>query len=81
MLYFVQSLFDLSGAPLRYDDRLANKFIQVATVSFQSSAEKMDNIAKIASYSTKILSIHPDTELILFPHCFLHKAIFLHDGI
>lgn len=62
----VQSLFDLSGAPLHYDDSKATKFLNVATVSIHASREKDTNLAKIKAISREILSQHPETELLLF---------------
>jgi predicted amidohydrolase len=62
----VQSLFDLSGAPLTYDDSKATRFLNVAAVSVEVSKVKPDNLRKIHSVSKQIKTSHPATELILF---------------
>ncbi|CAN5592265.1 hypothetical protein BH23BAC1_BH23BAC1_48800 [soil metagenome] len=67
----VQSLLDLSGAPLAYDDSKATKFLNVAVNSMEVSREKSVNILKIKSKSIEIKLHHPETELILFGESFL----------
>jgi len=62
----VQSLFDLSGAPLRYDDSNANRHLNILTVSMTCSKEKEENIEKICSRATEAKKAHPEAELILF---------------
>lgn len=62
----VQSLFDLSGAPLVYEDTLATKFLNVTAVSMDVSKEKEENLANMKTLILKVMQEHPETELILF---------------
>lgn len=62
----VQSLLDLSGAPLIYDDSQASKFLNVVAVSLQVSQDKATNIEEIKRICKLAKEEHPDTELILF---------------
>ena len=62
----VQSLFDLSGARLIYDDSQATKFLNVVSVSMKVSRTKEDNIEQIKNICFTAVDEHPDTELILF---------------
>jgi N-carbamoylputrescine amidase len=62
----VQSLFDLSGAPLKYDDSNASKHLNVAAVSIKCSKDKSKNIEKIKQRATQAKVLYPKTELILF---------------
>lgn len=63
----VQSLYDLSGAPIKYDDSQATKFLNVATVSMKFSRSREENIVNMKSTIFKIMQERPETELILFP--------------
>jgi predicted amidohydrolase len=62
----VQSLFDLSGAPLEYDDALATKFLNITAVSMDVSKEKGENLARMKQLIMRVMEDHPETELILF---------------
>ena len=62
----VQSLFDLSGAPLKYDDSKATRFLNVAAVSMEVSYEKDKNLQKMTAIIRNIKKEEPQTELILF---------------
>lgn len=62
----VQSLLDLSGAPLKYDDSQASKFLNVVSASIQVSKEKSKNIEEIQRVCKLVTEEHPDTDLILF---------------
>lgn len=62
----VQSLYDLSGAPLKYDDSQANRFLNVAASSIESSKSKAENLEKITQSIRKIAKDEPEVELILF---------------
>jgi predicted amidohydrolase len=62
----VQSLLDLSGAPLSYDDSQANKFLNVVSASIQVSHDKASNIAELKRICNLASREHPETELILF---------------
>ena len=62
----VQSLFDLSGAPLLYDDSNASRHLNVVTVSMICSKDKAENLIKIRQKATQAKTLHPNAELILF---------------
>ena len=62
----VQSLLDLSGAPLIYDDSQASRFLSVVAVSMQVSHDKIRNLEEIQRSCKLVIAEHPDTELILF---------------
>lgn len=62
----VQSLFDLAGAPLEYDDSQATKFINVAAATIEVSKNKPENLAKIRQTIIHTMEENPETELILF---------------
>ncbi len=62
----VQSLLDLSGAPLIYDDSKASKFINVIAASIEVSKNKGENIAQIQRICCMAVEEHPSTELIVF---------------
>lgn len=62
----VQSLFDLSGAPLSYDDSNADRHLKVVAVSMICSKEKEENVDRISSKAIEAKSTFPETELILF---------------
>lgn len=67
----VQSLFDLTGAPLTYDDSKATKFINVAAVCISPSKIKAGNVRMIRQKSLETKDKYPITELILFPETIL----------
>ncbi|MGC9343682.1 MAG: carbon-nitrogen hydrolase family protein [Bacteroidales bacterium] len=62
----VQSLYDLSGAPLKYNDSKATRFLNVAAISIESSKSKTENLEKITQSIRKITIDEPEVELILF---------------
>lgn len=62
----VQSLFDLSGAPLSYDDSNANRHLKVVAVSMICSKDKEENVDRLCSNAIEAKNIHPEAELILF---------------
>lgn len=62
----VQSLFDLSGAPLIYDDSNAGRHLKVVAVSMICSKDKGENLDRICSKSIEAKIKHPEAELILF---------------
>ncbi len=62
----VQSLYDVSGARLIYEDSQASKFINVVAVSMQVSYDKDENIDQLKRLCSRAVNEHPDTELILF---------------
>lgn len=62
----VQSLFDLSGAPLIYDDSNAGRHLKVVAVSMTCSKDKGANLDRICSKAKEAKNRHPEAELILF---------------
>ena len=62
----VQSLFDLSSAPLKYDDSKANRHLNVVAVSMVCSKDKTENTETICQKATEAKHAYPDAELILF---------------
>jgi N-carbamoylputrescine amidase len=62
----VQSLFDLSGAPLIYDDSNAGRHLKVVAASMVCSKDKGENIEAICQKAVEAKSRHPEAELILF---------------
>lgn len=62
----IQSLMDISGAPLVYDDGQARKHLNVAAVCLQCSKDKAENLARIQQMIHKIMRERPETELIVF---------------
>jgi predicted amidohydrolase len=62
----VQSLFDLSGAPLQYDDSNASRHLNVVAVSMICSKNKSENIATVRQKATQAKEQYPNAELILF---------------
>jgi len=62
----VQSLFDLAGAPLEYDDSQATKFINVAAATLEVSKNKPENLAKIRQTIIQTIEQNTEIELILF---------------
>lgn len=62
----VQSLFDLSGAPLKYDDSEANRHLNVVAVSMIYSKDKANNTETICRKAAEAKHAYPDAELILF---------------
>jgi len=62
----IQSLMDISGAPLEYDDSKATKHLTMASVCLQCSKEKQENIVKMKQIIHKIMNEKPETELIVF---------------
>ena len=62
----IQSLMDISGAPLEYDDGKATKHLAIASVCLQCSKEKQENIVKMNQMIHKIMHEKPETELIVF---------------
>ena len=62
----VQSLFDLSGAPLEYDDSQANRHLNVVSVSMICSKDKTENTETICRKAVEAKYAYPDAELILF---------------
>lgn len=69
----VQSLMDISGAPLEYDESGATKFLNVASVCMQCAYEKEQNIIKIETLVNKIMTEKPRTELIVFGETILGR--------
>lgn len=61
-----QSLMDISGAPLEYDDSNANTHLNIASVSMQCSKDKQENLDKMISMIEKIMAEKPQTRLIVF---------------
>jgi hypothetical protein len=57
----VQSLFDLSGAPLAYDDSQATRHLYVAAASIEPTLDKAQNLEqlKMVSLCTKPLASSP----------------------
>ena len=72
----VQSLLDLSGAPVRYDDSGAGKHLNVVTVSMSCSADKEANLQKIENTVLSVAKEYPQTELILFGETIL--GLYIH---
>jgi predicted amidohydrolase len=62
----VQSLFDLSGAPMVYDDSQAGRHLEVVAVSMACSKDKQENIQRICSKAIEAKNAYPGTEVILF---------------
>lgn len=62
----IQSLMDISGAPLEYDDSRATKHLAVASVCLECSADKQENLTKMSRMIRKIMVEKPETELIVF---------------
>lgn len=62
----VQSLMDISGAPLEYDDSGAGKHLNIASVCLQCSKEKPENLANMRRMIDKVMTEKPHTELIIF---------------
>ena len=62
----IQSLMDISGAPLKYDDSQATRRLAIASVCLQCSSEKQENLAKMKAMIHKIMKEKPETELIVF---------------
>jgi predicted amidohydrolase len=62
----VQSLLDISGAPLKYDDSKATKFLNVAVVSMDPTKNKQENLFNIRQKSIQVKEEYPEIELILF---------------
>jgi len=62
----IQSLMDISGAPLEYDDSGATKYLAVATVCLKCSKDKPENLLKMRQMVEKIMNEKPETELIVF---------------
>jgi len=62
----VQSLFDLSGAPLLYDDSNADRRLKVVAVSMICSKDKGENLDRISGKSLEAKNRYPEAELILF---------------
>lgn len=61
-----QSLMDISGAPLEYDDSKANKHLNIASVSMQCTEDKQENLNKMIRMIEKIMAEKPQTRLIVF---------------
>ena len=61
-----QSLMDISGAPLEYDDSKANAHLNIASVSMQCSENKQENLNKMINIIKKIMAEKPQTRLIVF---------------
>lgn len=62
----LQGLFDISGAPLGYDESQASKHLAIASVCLECDREKPKNILKIQTMINKIMDEKPETELIVF---------------
>src|SRR6056297_4196202 len=62
----VQSLFDLSGAPLIYDDSSASRHLNIVAVSITCSKEKEENLETICLKAIDAKNRYPETEIILF---------------
>jgi len=62
----LQSLFDISGAPLEYDDSQASKHLTIASVCLQCAETKQENILKMQDMIIRIMNEKPETELIVF---------------
>lgn len=62
----VQSLLDLSGAPLFYDDSNASRHLNVVAVSMVCSKNKEENIGLVRQKSIEAKRQYPNAELVLF---------------
>lgn len=62
----VQSLFDLSGAPLSFDDSNAGRHLDIVAVSMICSKDKEENVDRICSKAIEAKNTYPEAELILF---------------
>ena len=62
----IQSLIDISGAPLKYDDSAAVMHLNVAAVCMQCSMNKEENITRMKGFISQIVSEKPETQLIVF---------------
>ncbi|MDF1573117.1 MAG: carbon-nitrogen hydrolase family protein [Bacteroidales bacterium] len=62
----VQSLFDLSGAPLIYDNSNADRRLKVVAVSMVCSKDKGANLDRMCDKAKEAKNSHPEAELILF---------------
>ena len=62
----VQSLFDLSGAPLSYDDSNASRHLNIVAVSMICSKDMEENLEAICQKAIDAKNGYPETEIILF---------------
>ncbi len=62
----IQSLYDISGAPLVYDDSGATKTLHVASVCMRCSKVKADNLTNMETMIDLIVADHPEIDLIVF---------------
>jgi len=62
----IQSLHDISGAPLQYDDSQAEHQLRVASVAMRCSEEKSVNLARMQTLVRQIKEQAPATQLIVF---------------
>jgi len=62
----IQSLYDISGAPLVYDDSGATKTLHVAAVCMCCSKDKADNLTNMEAMIDLIVADHSEIDLIVF---------------
>ena len=62
----IQSLYDISGAPLVYDDSGATKILHAAAVCMRCSQDKEENLSAMEAMIDSIAAAHADIELIVF---------------
>lgn len=62
----IQSLYDISGAPLVYDDSGATKTLHAASVCMRCSKDKADNLTDMEAMIDLIAADHPEIDLIVF---------------
>lgn len=62
----IQSLYDISGAPLVYDDSGATKSLHVASVCMRCSKDKEENLTNMEEMIDRIVAERTEVELIVF---------------
>ncbi|MBN1835993.1 MAG: carbon-nitrogen hydrolase family protein [Spirochaetales bacterium] len=62
----IQSLYDISGAPLMYDDSGATKFLHAAAVCMRCAKDKAENLTDMEAMIDLIVADHPEVDLIVF---------------
>ncbi|MBN1543784.1 carbon-nitrogen hydrolase family protein [candidate division KSB1 bacterium] len=62
----IQSLMDISGAPLGYDDSGATRRLAIASVCMECSRDKQENLAGMQEMIERIMREKPQTQLIVF---------------
>ena len=62
----IQSLYDISGAPLVYDDSGATKTLHAAAVCMRCSKDKADNLTNMVAMIDSIVDDHSEIDLIVF---------------